>query len=177
VNAQNKEGSTGALFTVALPRRSVAVATGSTTIKRRSNSGAEASLTDVPDLGGIRIMVVDDHEDARELVRLVLEHQGATVVPLASAAEALEALPSAPPDVLMADIEMPGEDGYSLIRRVRELAPEQGGTVPAVALTAYASSQDRVNALLAGYSAHLSKPVPAAELVAVVARLAAMGRR
>jgi CheY-like chemotaxis protein len=108
---------------------------------------------------------------------MVLENRGATVSPVASAEEALAALLSGPPDVLMADIEMPGEDGYSLIRRVRALAPEEGGSVPAVALTAYASSQDRVNALLAGYSAHLSKPVPAAELVAVVARLASMGRR
>jgi PAS domain S-box-containing protein len=177
VTAQNKEGQTGALFTVSLPRRSVAVSTGDAPARRRPSAGGEVPMVDLPSLAGIRVMVVDDNEDARELVCAVLEHQGATVMSMASAVDVLEILPAAPPHVLMADIEMPGEDGYSLIRRVRDLPADQGGAIPAVALTAYASSQDRVNALLAGYSAHLSKPVPAAELVAVVARLAAMGKR
>jgi PAS domain S-box-containing protein len=177
VGAENKEERSGALFTVRLPRRSVAVATGEVPAARGARARPEVPLSEAPDLSGLRVLVADDHEDARELVRMVLEGRGATVLAVASSAEALAALLSSPPDVLMADSEMPGEDGYSLIRRVRALPPEDGGFVPAVALTAYASSQDRVNALLAGYSAHLSKPVPAAELVAVVARLASMGRR
>jgi PAS domain S-box-containing protein len=177
VAAQNKAGRSGAVFTVSLPRRSVAVSTAEAPSAGDRRAPAGAAPLAPPDLSGVRILVADDHEDARDLVRMVLEGRGAAVSAVSSAAEALAALRLRPPDLLMADIEMPGEDGYTLIRRVRALPPEDGGAVPAVALTAYASSQDRVNALLAGYSAHLSKPVPAAELVAVVARLAAMGRR
>ena len=88
-----------------------------------------------------------------------------------SAAEALDLLRRDPPDVLVSDIGMPGEDGYSLIRRVRQLSTVDGGSVPAVALTAYARSEDRMKALLAGYQMHLSKPVEPAELITVVASL------
>ena len=93
-----------------------------------------------------------------------------------SAAEALEAIVADIPDLLISDIGMPGEDGYELIRRVRELPAENGGRVPAIALTAYARAEDRMQALRAGYQMHVPKPVELAELVAVAASLVQRGR-
>ena len=124
-----------------------------------------------PSLNGLRVLIVDDEFDARELVTTMLERSGATVRSAASASEGLERLESWKPDVLIADIGMPVEDGYGLIRKVRALPKEQGGTTPALALTAYARTEDRVRALSAGYQVHLSKPVDRIELAAVVARL------
>jgi CheY-like chemotaxis protein len=118
------------------------------------------------------VLVVDDDQDARDLVERVLADREAEVVKAASAEEALEALLRTRPTVLLTDIGMPREDGYVLIRRVRALPPEQGGDVPAVALTAYARAEDRTQALLAGFQMHVSKPVEPGELVAAVANLA-----
>ncbi len=123
-------------------------------------------------LDGLRVLIVDDELDARELVTTMLERCGAKVFAAASAGEALEYLESWKPSVLIADIGMPGEDGYDLIRKVRVLSKERGGHTPALALTAYARTEDRVRALSAGYQVHLSKPVDRLELAAVVARLA-----
>ncbi len=123
-------------------------------------------------LDGLRVLIVDDELDARELVTTMLERCGAKVFAAASASEALEYLESWKPSVLIADIGMPGEDGYDLIRKVRDLSKERGGHTPALALTAYARTEDRVRALSAGYQVHLSKPVDRLELAAVVARLA-----
>ena len=97
------------------------------------------------------------------------------VIAASSSEEALEAIGRERPDVLLSDIEMPGEDGHSLIRKVRALPPDRGRDIPAAALTAYARGEDRQKALLAGFQAHVSKPVPPAELTAVIAELA--GRR
>jgi len=118
------------------------------------------------------VLVVDDELDARELVTTMLERCGAEVFAAASVGEALERLESWKPSVLIADIGMPGEDGYELIRKVRGLPKERGGHTPALALTAYARTEDRVHCLSAGYQVHLSKPVDQLELAAVVARLA-----
>ncbi|MDQ3212864.1 MAG: response regulator, partial [Acidobacteriota bacterium] len=96
----------------------------------------------------------------------------AVVTTAASASEALEALRRAKPDVVISDIGMPGEDGYALIRMIRALPPDEGGDVPAVALTAYARSEDRTRALLSGFQSHVAKPVEPTELVATVASLA-----
>ena len=123
-------------------------------------------------LAGVRVVVVDDEGDARALVKRLLEDRGASVRVAASTAEALELLAAQPPDVLVSDIGMPGEDGYALIRQVRALPAEAGGNVPAVALTAYARSEDRLRVILAGFQMHLAKPVEAAELLALVASLA-----
>jgi signal transduction histidine kinase/ActR/RegA family two-component response regulator len=123
-------------------------------------------------LNGIRVLVVDDEPDARETIRHVLEHCQAEVLAVGSAAEALSELPRFAPDVLLSDIGMPGEDGYSLIHQVRKLPPEQGGRIPAVALTAYARSQDRRRTLIAGFQMHVAKPVEIQELAAVVSSLA-----
>ncbi|HEV2854668.1 MAG TPA: ATP-binding protein [Thermoanaerobaculia bacterium] len=123
-------------------------------------------------LRSIRVLVVDDDPDARETLQQILEHCDAEVLTVGSAAEALAAVQSWGPHVLLSDIGMPGEDGYSLIRRLRELPPERGGRTPAAALTAFARSEDRRRALVAGFQMHVAKPVEIRELAAVVASLA-----
>ena len=119
------------------------------------------------------MLVVDDEEDARAVVRRLLEDCGATVRTAASAAEAMAAFASRRPDVLVSDIGMPGKDGYTLIRRVRTLGVENGGNTPALALTAYARPEDRMRAIHAGFHMHVAKPVEPVELITMVASLAA----
>ena len=121
------------------------------------------------------MLVVDGHQDARELMSAVLQQRGARVVGAASADEALDVLRKEHPDVLLSDAEMPGQDGYALIQKVRALPPEEGGRVPAAALTAYARREDRVQTLLAGYQIHVAKPVAPDELVTVVSILGGRG--
>jgi CheY-like chemotaxis protein len=116
--------------------------------------------------------VVDDERDARELVQAVLRQYGADVRAVASAEDAFHEVRRWRPDVLVADIGMPDEDGYTFLRRVRALAAAEGGTTPAAALTAYALREDRERALAAGFQEHVAKPVPPARLADVVARLA-----
>lgn len=122
-------------------------------------------------LQGVKVLVVDDEADARALVKRLLEDRGASVRAAGSVDEAMRLLTEEKPDVLISDIGMPGEDGYSLLRRVRALGVEQGGAVPAVALTAYARAEDRMKAILAGFQMHVSKPVEPAELLTMVASL------
>ena len=123
-------------------------------------------------LAGVKVLVVDDEADARALVQRLLEDRGAVVQTAGRAADAVELIRSQRPDVLVSDIGMPEEDGYALIRQVRALPVEQGGTTPAIALTAYARSEDRLKVILAGFQMHMAKPVEAAELLALVASLA-----
>lgn len=125
-----------------------------------------------PDLAGLHLLVVDDEADTREMLRALLEQCGARVRLAASAADAMAQLTAEPPDLLVSDIGMPGEDGYALIRKLRGLPPEAGGDTPAVALTAYARSGDRARALLAGFNNHLAKPVEPTELLAAIVALA-----
>jgi CheY-like chemotaxis protein/two-component sensor histidine kinase len=125
-------------------------------------------------LSGIKVLVVDDDPAARELVSAVLERHGAEVRGVESALEGFDALRGWRPNVLVADIGMPGEDGYSFLRRVRALPGTEGGRTPAAALTAYARPADRERAIEAGFHAHLSKPVLPAELAIVVSQLARM---
>jgi CheY-like chemotaxis protein len=127
-----------------------------------------------PTLDGVKVLVVDDEPDARELLQRVLEGCKAQVITAGSVQEALEALSRYKPHVLVSDIGMPQEDGYQLIRKVRELLPDQGGMIPAVALTAYARAEDRKRVLLSGYQMHIAKPVEPSELVAVVASLTSL---
>ena len=122
-------------------------------------------------LDGLRVLVVDDELDARALLTAMLERCGAQVVAVGSAREGLDSVESWIPDVLVADIGMPVEDGYGLIKKVRALPKEHGGQTPALALTAYARTEDRVRALSEGYQVHLAKPVDRYELAAVVASL------
>jgi PAS domain S-box-containing protein len=131
-----------------------------------------APALDAPSLASLRVLIVDDDRDTLEVVSQLLEAAGADVVAAASADEALAALGAARPDVLLSDIGMPGQDGYELIRRVRRLTPEQGGQVPAAALTAFTQSDHRQRALAAGFQLYLAKPIEPAELAAAVARLA-----
>ncbi len=119
----------------------------------------------------LSVLVVDDDEDARQLVQAVLEECGSKVTAVDNVDSALEVLSRGATDVLVSDIGMPGQDGYDLIRRVRAL-PGDAASLPAAALTAYARAEDRHRALNAGYSKHLAKPVEPSELVAVVAELA-----
>jgi signal transduction histidine kinase/CheY-like chemotaxis protein len=159
----------GAVFRVHLPVPAVA-RTGDGPESRRS------PLEKRGDLEGLRVLVVDDDEDARELVQAVLESSGCRVTVAEGADAALDAIAREVPDVLLSDVGMPGRDGYDLIRAVRRLAPDDGGNVPAAALTAYARAEDRRRLLDAGFSMHLAKPVEPAELVAVVASLARFAR-
>lgn len=123
-------------------------------------------------LNGVRVLVVDDERDSRELLTAALMMNGAEVVSLGSAIDALEEMERRPFDVLLSDIGMPEMDGYWLINKVRELPAERGGDIPAAALTAYARIEDRRRLLLAGYQMHIPKPIEPAELTSIVASLA-----
>ncbi len=123
-------------------------------------------------LRGLHVLVVDDEDDTREFLRMLLEGHGAKVTEARTAGSALSVLGSVKVDVLLSDIGMPGEDGYQLIAKVRALPPEQGGRVPAVALTAYARMEDRARALQAGFEGHVTKPVRAQELIAALCKVA-----
>jgi CheY-like chemotaxis protein len=122
-------------------------------------------------LSGIRVLVVDDDADSRDFVAFVLEQDGACVFTVSSAFEALQTLPQVKPDVLVSDISMPEMDGYMLIHQVRSWTPEQGGQIPAIALTAFARNNDQHKALKAGFQMHLSKPLNPEKLVAAIAKL------
>jgi len=163
----------GTTFTVKLP---VMIIHPPASDSERLNSIVEAKgrVDASPTLEGLQILVVEDEADALELLSTILQNYGADVIAVASVKEALIAIETATDrcfDVLVSDIGMPDEDGYSLIRKLRQLEAQRGGKLPAIALTAYARSDDRRNILLAGFQMHLTKPVDAAELVAVVASL------
>jgi PAS domain S-box-containing protein len=134
--------------------------------------GAEAV-----DLSNVKVLVVDDEPDGLSIAKRMLESCNATVITASSAAEAFEVVQRERPGVLLCDIGMPEEDGYQLLRRIRALPTEQGGNVPAVALTAFARSEDRRRALMAGFQMHLPKPVESPELIAVVASLSGVVSR
>src|SRR6266536_1004108 len=161
----------GAVFSFSLPLPAVRIEAGEVEPANRmleSRRGQAAANS----LGGLRVLVVDDDEDARIVISAVLRRSGADVKAFASASEALTTLPQWRPDVLMSDIGMPHEDGYELIHKVRALTDEHGGRVPAAALTAYAREEDRKRAIAEGYQMHVAKPASSADLVAAVAALA-----
>nr|MBA2540664.1 response regulator [Deltaproteobacteria bacterium] len=122
-------------------------------------------------LSGLKVLVVDDEPDARELLRHVLMAAQADVQTAASADEGLAALMSYRPDVVVSDIGMPIRDGYHLMRAIRSRTPEEGGRTPAIALTAFARSEDRTRALMAGYQVHMAKPIEPNELVVTIGSL------
>jgi PAS domain S-box-containing protein len=176
VRAESGGEGAGSTFTVALPvapiHRREARAEGRVHPASRDTLPAH----ECPErLDGLKVLVVDDERDARELLAAGLGQCGAEVVTASSAREALEALEGAKFDALVSDIGMPGEDGYDLIRRLRSLRPDQGGRTPAVALTAYARAEDRLRAMRAGFEMHVSKPVELTELIVVIANLARRG--
>lgn len=124
------------------------------------------------DLTGVRVLVVDDEADARELFAMVLESCGAVVTTASRASEAFALIRRDPPQVLVSDIGMPEEDGFSLIRRVRALSPAEGGRTPAVAVTAFTGVEHRTRALEAGFDQHVGKPFEPKQLAAIVRHLA-----
>jgi PAS domain S-box-containing protein len=173
VSAESEGADRGATFTVRLPAAHLPQwAAG-------ARSGAIAAPhprpampeRDAPRLDGLRLLVVDDDGDARDVMAEVLRGRGAEVFASASAADALEQLEAVRPDVIVSDIAMPEIDGYTLIRRIRSLPPERGGRTPAVALTAYSQTEDARRAFAAGYQVHVPKPVEPARLATLVANL------
>jgi PAS domain S-box-containing protein len=171
VTAESPGEGAGTTFKVTLPLMSVHHELSDV---RRTRPLIESHiLTDrQPSLNDLRVLVVDDEPDARELVTAVLTGRGAEVVAVGSAGEALAEMERGRFDVLVSDIGMPEIDGYALINKVRQLPKERGGRIPAAALTAYAGVEDRMRALSAGYQMHIPKPVEPAELTTVVASLA-----
>jgi CheY-like chemotaxis protein len=163
----------GATFTVTLP---VAVV-HSQSFEEKERVHPQASEKHVPfdcppQLNGLRVLVVDDEKDARELLQTVLEQCQANILTASSAAEAFEKVQEFNPHIIVSDIGMPGEDGYKLIRKIRAREKKENLTrVPAVALTAYARVDDRMKALAAGFQMHVPKPVEPAELAAVITSL------
>jgi PAS domain S-box-containing protein len=179
VEAQSAGEGYGSTFTVSLPitigKNRGGFGTGALELPEATS---EPSIPDRPPrLDKLRVVVVEDDPDARELLKAVLNECGAEVRSAASAAEGIELLQRQKPDVLISDIEMPYEDGYSFIRKVRALPGEQGGHIPAIALTAHARTDDRLRALSAGFDAHVTKPMDPMELVTVIASLARRVRK
>ena len=170
VRAASPGTGKGATFIVQLPARAAITA-----VRRGPRAAADVELGEErpapPRLDGLRVLVIDDEVDALELVRHVLRTQGAEVHGAGSAKEALDAFTRVRPDVVVSDIGMPGEDGYSLIRRIRAMPADAGGRTPAVALTAYAREEDAQRAFSAGYQMHVTKPVEPDRLATVVANL------
>jgi signal transduction histidine kinase/CheY-like chemotaxis protein len=167
---------TGAVFTVRLPRHRGARTAAAQDVDFDAASGnAPPWVAQGPSLRGIEVLVVDDDADARELIGTILTQYGADVSVVASADEGMRALRSHLPDVVVTDIEMPQQDGYTFIRQIRGLSPQAGGRLPAAALTAYASASDRMKVLQAGFNMHVPKPVQPAELATIVASLAGQG--
>ncbi len=172
LSAESEGEGRGATFKVVLPAADRPPPAAATAAAAQPSRPAPA----LRPLEGLKVVVVDDEPDVRDLLETILATRGAEVNSAESAAEGLELVQQVRPDVLVSDIGMPGEDGYSLLRRLRQLAPEAGGATPALALTAFSRPEDRTQALLAGFTMHLSKPADPSELVVVLAKLAERGR-
>ena len=169
VRAESAGRGRGATFTIELPPRPAHAPGGP---ERPPAGMLPLPLSRSSELRGMRIIVIDDDLDGSILLATILERAGALVEVGHSAAEGFKLFSMAPPDVLISDIEMPGENGYSLISRIRALEPAKGGRVPAIAVTAYGRREDRLRAIAAGFSMHVPKPVDPGELLTLVASLA-----
>ena len=170
IRAKSPGKDQGATFIVSLPVTVIHPETESLPARRHPTAEPVTAAVDSDvQLAGVRVLIVDDEPDARALLRRLFEERGATVSTASSSTDALSILQAQRPDVLISDIGMPDEDGYTLIRRVRSLPPEEGGRTPAIALTAYARAEDRMKAVVAGFQHHLSKPIEPAELLVMVA--------
>jgi CheY-like chemotaxis protein len=172
IRAESEGKGKGAAFRVRLPARAPGSSTRALSAPPSAPSAPDEGGQIMLGIEGLRVLVVDDEPDARELLVSLLEHCQAEVRSAATAAEALDALASMRPDVVVSDIAMPGMDGYALIRAIRALPGDRGGRTPAIALTAFDRIEDRRRALLEGFSRHVAKPVEPGELVAALARLA-----
>jgi signal transduction histidine kinase/ActR/RegA family two-component response regulator len=177
IHASSGGRDAGATFRVRLP---VMVVHPQKSLERRVHPAtdvADASAEELPDLGGLSVLAVDDDADARALVAQTLETRGARVITVESTKEALDTLEEKHPDVLIADIGMPHADGFELIKRVRQSRDPAVRRMPAAALTAYARAEDRKKTLQSGFQMHLSKPVDPGELIVAVAALAGRTRK
>jgi PAS domain S-box-containing protein len=170
ITAKSRGEGQGATFAVTLP-----LAAARHESDRRQHPGNSdvqpTSDSEQVSLEGAKVLVIDDEPDARDLIKRLLADRGASVVVAESADRGLELLQSEKPDLILSDIGMPDKDGHEFIRSVRKLPSDHGGRTPAVALTAFARSEDRTRAMMAGYQVHLAKPVEAQELIATVASL------
>ncbi|OKH57873.1 hypothetical protein NIES2130_17580 [Scytonema sp. HK-05] len=162
VKAESLGEGQGATFTVTLPLMKIHL----------HEQQSDTQSDEFPDLKGLKVLVVDDEVDTRELIAFILEQSGAEVTQVASASEALQVITQFQPNVLLSDIGMPEVNGYMLMRQIRAMPAELGGQIPAIALTAYAGDVDYQQAIAAGFQQHIAKPVEPAALVAAVANLA-----
>jgi CheY-like chemotaxis protein len=173
IRAESEGLGKGSVFSVDLPlgqeRRDPARAE-----ERRREVERRHSRSGVVRLDGVHVLLVEDDDDSRKLLGTMLKRYGARVTSTKSAEEALRMFEGELPDVMISDIGMPDQDGYELIRKLRALPIEQGGAVPAIALTGYASRKDRERALNSGYQQHMAKPIEQADLIKSVA--AVIGR-
>jgi CheY-like chemotaxis protein len=176
--AANAGGEGGACFTIQLP---VPAAHPPQDSAQRVHPEAPAAAgtgasPHADRLRGVRVLVIDDDSDAQSLIRMVIEREGAATRTASSAQQALALLEAEVPDVIISDLGMPEQDGLSMMAAIRRRSPQQGGDVPALALTAFARPEDRRAALQAGYQMYLSKPVDIEELILSIASLAARSR-
>ncbi|MGC1392830.1 MAG: ATP-binding protein, partial [Coleofasciculaceae cyanobacterium] len=173
IEAESSGSGQGSSFIVKLPLKSNLEAATPEKVETTETEDLQP-VTEKPSLNGIRLLIVDDEADNRQIFKMLLEQEGCIVTEAASAREALAILSASPRefDVLLSDVSMPEEDGYTLIRQVRALSAEAGGQIPAAALTAYAGSQDQEKAIAAGFQMHLAKPVELLQVALVVATLA-----
>ncbi len=166
VKAESPGEDQGATFTVNLPF----LQDETPSIMHQQNHPSFLAPNSLP-LAGLQVLVVDDDADSRDFVTFILQQDGAKVIAVSSAGEALQALVQAKPDVLVSDISMPDIDGYMLMRQVRAYTPEEGGQIPAIALTAFAKKYDQQQALESGFQMHLPKPINSEELVPAIVKL------
>ncbi|KYF70136.1 hypothetical protein BE15_24155 [Sorangium cellulosum] len=175
ISARSEGEGRGATFAVVLPVAGPAQAVSDGLARSRDSAAPEGAPPGAPGrrVDGLRVLVVDDEDDAGEIAGAMLRELGVEPRVVRSVEEALRALVEFRPDILISDLGMPHEDGFSLMRKVRALAPDAGGAIPAIAITAYARREDRQRALASGFQVYLTKPVVAAELSEVVSSLAA----
>jgi signal transduction histidine kinase/ActR/RegA family two-component response regulator len=171
IRAESAGPGAGSTFTITVP------ILGPVSNDRRVTVQSLPDQQPLQRLDRLAILVVEDNADVRELMSTILEHVGARVTTSSSVREAVQALDTFQPDVLITDIGLPDEDGFALIREVRRLESERGGFLPAVALTGFTRAEDRVRTLAAGFQSHLAKPVDPAELTAAIAALARSSRK
>jgi CheY-like chemotaxis protein len=169
--AESRGEGQGATFTVELPQQDPEK-TSRVAKQTPAARGPGVAVDRVPVPEGVRVLLVEDDTDTRDVLEMALRRCKADVTAVGSAADAVAAIDRSLPDVLVCDIGMPGEDGYALIGKLRARPPERGGRIPAIALTAFVQVEDRQRALRAGFQAHVAKPVDPADVAAVVWSLA-----
>jgi len=170
IGAESGGPGLGSTFIILLPAAALAPAEAEPRLPESRPRTAAYDLSAFR-LAGVRVLVVEDQWDTRDLLAEILGSAGCRVVAVGSAAEAIEAFDASPPDVLLSDIGMPVEDGYSLLRRIRQRRPADGGKVPAIAISAYAREEDRIRSLAAGFQIHLAKPFEPSDVLGAVGRM------